>query len=184
MERKLEPLSPPYTVEVESILTSYPKTQDGYLLKLFRVFANSVRFLKDKGVVNLLDEGSPLSIRQRELVILRVTANLRCEYEWSVHATVFAKAAGLTQDCLFALKHESSDASRWSEEESTLLACVDEICEHATIHDVTYAKFQRYWDLEQQLEILALCGNYHTVSFVANTSRLDTEEGFSTFPVR
>lgn len=184
MNHKLEPLSPPYPSDVESVLTNYPKTQDGYLLKLFRVFANSLRFLKDKGVVNLLDEESPLTLRQRELVILRVTGNLECEYEWSVHATVFAKAAGLSQDCLMALKHESSHASCWTEEESTLLTCVDEICQYATIREETYARFQQYWILEQQLEILALCGNYHTVSFVANTSRIEMEKGFSAFPLK
>lgn len=52
-----------------------------YLLQLFRVFANSPRFLK-KGALNLLDKDSPLTLRQREIVILRVCANNDCEYEW------------------------------------------------------------------------------------------------------
>ena len=42
--------------------------------------------------------------------------------------------------------------------------------------------FQKSWNLEQQLEILALCGAYHTISFVANTSRLALEPFAEKFP--
>ena len=44
------------------ILAKYPGV-DGYILSLFRVFANSLRFLK-KGAVKLLDPDSGLVVRQ------------------------------------------------------------------------------------------------------------------------
>jgi hypothetical protein len=43
-------------------------------------------------------------------------------------------------------------------------------------------EFQEAWTLEQQLEILALCGAYHTVSFVANTAQLPPEPFGVRFP--
>ena len=73
MSNILTPLMPPYTPELAMVMERYPQ-QDGYLLKLFRVFANSARFAK-KAVPNLLDKGSPLSLREREIIILRTTAN-------------------------------------------------------------------------------------------------------------
>jgi hypothetical protein len=43
----------------------------------------------------LLDRGH-LTIRQREIVIDRVTASCDAEYEWGVHTAVYADKAGLT----------------------------------------------------------------------------------------
>jgi alkylhydroperoxidase family enzyme len=94
MKQTLTPIEPPYASNIEAILKNYPK-QQGYLLKLFRVFANSERFLL-KGVPNLLDKDSPISLREREIVILRVCANNACEYEWGVHVTIFSQHANLT----------------------------------------------------------------------------------------
>ena len=70
MSQPLTPLQPPFPEAVNAILESYPK-QNGYLLKLFRVFARGPRFLR-KGVLNLLDADSPLTLRDRELVKLRM----------------------------------------------------------------------------------------------------------------
>lgn len=182
MMHELKPLEPPFTPEIAEIFSKYPKGEDGYILKLFRVFANSIRFATMKGVSNLLDKESPLSIREREIVILRVTANKNCEYEWGVHVTVFSKAAGLTEEQVDATRLHGSDAECWSEQESVLIECVDQLCERATIADEAYRRFQALWTAEQQLEILALCGNYHLVSFVANTSRIDNEPIAAVFP--
>ena len=179
----LKPLSPPYREEIRRILDRYPQTGDGTILRLFRVFANSLRFLSSKGVLNLLDAESPLTARERELVILRVTANLNCEYEWGVHVAVFAEAAELTAEQVRATKMCGPREPCWSQPESLLLECVDDLCHHATITGDLLAGFQRQWTLEQQLEIFALCGNYHTVCFVANTAVLEPERYSARFPL-
>jgi len=182
MKQVLKPIEQPFSPEVEKILAQYPRSSDGKIIKLFRVFANSLRFLTNKGVVNLLDKDSPLSLKEREIVILRVTANTNCEYEWGVHVSVFSQAAGLSKEQIIATKLASPDVDVWSEAESLLIKSVDELCHHALIQNDTYALFQEQWSLEQQLEILSLCGNYHTVSFIANTTRISTEEMAAKFP--
>jgi alkylhydroperoxidase family enzyme len=182
MKHVLKPIEQPFSPEVENILGQYPRGADGYIIQLFRVFANSLRFLANKGVVNLLDKDSPLSMKEREIIILRVTANKNCEYEWGVHVSVFSKAAGLSEEQVVATRLSDSEVEVWSTEESLLVKCVDEICNHAQIQEDTYALFQEQWNLEQQLEILALCGNYHTVSFVANTVRIPMEKIGRKFP--
>lgn len=180
MSNKLSPIEEPYADEVAAILKHYPQ-QNGYLLKLFRVFGNSLRFL-GKGVPNLLDKESPLTLRERELVILRVTANLDCEYEWGVHVTAFAKAAGFDEKQIAATKQGKSDAVCWNAKEQLLLKAVDEMCENGGIAPDTYSAVAGHWSREEQLEILALAGTYHTVSFVANTSGIDNEPFGATFP--
>jgi alkylhydroperoxidase family enzyme len=180
MTQRLQPLEPPYPPEVEAILARYPQ-RGGYLLALFRTFANSRRFL-ERGVANLLDEASPLPLRQREIVILRVTANLDCEYEWGVHVAAFARQAHLNEQQIAATRGSEASAPCWSLEEQSLIRAVDDICTEGRVGDMALPAFQQTWSLEQQLEILALCGAYHTVCFVANTARLAPEPFGARFP--
>ncbi|HEX7035103.1 MAG TPA: carboxymuconolactone decarboxylase family protein [Pseudomonadales bacterium] len=180
MNPSLAPVPEPFSEDVAAILAGYPK-RDGYVLQLFRVFANSVRFLK-KGTVNLLDRDSPLPVRLRELVILRVTANNDCEYEWGVHVTAFAAHVGFTEEQVAATRLDDHRASCWSPEERVLLRAVDELCAAGRIMPDTYRDVRRHFSLEQQLEILALAGNYHTVCFVANTAALPPEPFGARFP--
>jgi hypothetical protein len=183
MKHVLEPITEPFAPEIAEVFKRFPQGRDGYILGLFRVFANSTRFLTKKGPANLLDKESPISLRDREIVILRVTANNECEYEWGVHVAIFSEAAKLNEDQVRATKLGGSEEGCWTAKESLLIECVDDICKYSTIRDKTYEKFQFEWDLDQQLEILALCGNYHLISFVANTSRISLEENGVRFPI-
>lgn len=180
MINPLQPLEAPYSPEIDALLSKYPQI-DGYLLSLFRTFANSPRFL-EKGVANLLDPESPLALRDREIVILRVTARNNCEYEWGIHVSVFSKAAELTDPQIAATCVKKIRESLWTRQEVTLLQTVDALCDGGQIPDELQARFQADWTAEQQLEIMALCGTYHTVSFVANTARLSIEPFAAQFP--
>lgn len=178
MSNLLAPVETPFPPEVASLLAKYPQ-QDGYLLSLFRTFANSPRFLT-KAVPNLLDKGSPLTLRIREIVILRTTANRKCEYEWGVHVAIFARAAGLTEGQVRATVLD--DAKCWSPSEHCLINAVDQLCDRSKLDDETGARFRADWNVEQQLEILALIGNYTTISLVANVAGLPSERFAARFP--
>ncbi len=180
MTNRLSPLSEPYPADVAAILAAYPH-QDGYVLSLFRTFANSLRFLK-KGVPNLLDRESPLPLRIREIVILRVTANKNCEYEWGVHVSIFSAAAKLSQLQVAATSSADVNPSIWSPEEARLLAAIDSLCRDGRIDADVLGKFESDWTKEQQLEIFALIGSYHTISFVANAANLPNEPFGARFP--
>jgi alkylhydroperoxidase family enzyme len=180
MTQRLAPIEPPFAPDIAEMLARYPQ-RDGYLLQLFRTFANSPRFLR-KAVANLLDPESPLSLRLREITILRVTANTRCEYEWGVHVTTFSRAAGLDLEQIAATVSAAPDAACWSPDESLLIQAVDEMCHAGGVSPGAYARVAQTWTLAQQLEIIALCGNYHTISFVANTARLAPEPFGARFP--
>lgn len=178
MTNTLKPLEPPFDPAIDAVLSNYPQ-QNGYLLALFRTFANSERFLKTC-VPNLLGKESPLDLRTREITILRVTANRNCEYEWGVHVAIFSKAAGLTEEQVAATRHTHLDG--WPQKERRLIAAIDQLCAHATLDDEVLADFQADWSKEEQLEIIALCGTYSTISFVANVARLPLEPFSAKFP--
>ena len=177
----LSPVEPPFDPEIGDQLAKYPSS-DGYILSLFRTFANSHRFLR-KGVPNLLDRQSPLSLRTREITILRVTANRSCEYEWGVHVAYFAKAAKLTPEQVRATRLGSPDEDIWNEKDQTLIRFIDELCATGAPTSETLKHIQTDWTKEQQLEILALCGTYTTISMVANTAGLPPEPFAARFPI-
>ncbi len=180
MTNILAPVEPPFDQDAAALLDAFPRVQ-GQLLSLFRTFANSTRFLR-KGVPNLLDPESPLPLREREIVILRVTACWRCEYEWGVHVAVFAEAAGFTPDQVAATETGAAGAPCWNDREGTLLAVVDALGRVGTLPDDLLAAFRDGWTVAQQLEVMALCGTYHTVSQVANVARLPPEGFAARFP--
>ncbi len=176
----LAPVEPPFDAEAAALLERYPRVQ-GHLLSLFRTFANSTRFLR-KGVPNLLDRESPLPLREREIVILRTTAHWRCAYEWGVHVTVFAEAAGFTTEQVEATVNETPQAPCWAGRESTLLSVIDSLSATGNLPDATLQAFREGWSVAQQLEVIALCGTYHTISQVANVARLPPERFAARFP--
>ena len=180
MDNRLGPLLPPYSKETETLLDQYPRIE-GYLLNLFRTFANSTRFLT-KGVPNLLDKESPLDLRTREVVILRVTAKYACEYEWGVHISVFAKAAQITRKQIKDICKASADKSLWSAKDYELIGIIDQLTSGARLDPPNSHVFQKNWRKEEQLEIIALVGAYHTVSMVANVSELEPESFAARFP--
>lgn len=176
----LAPLEPPYPTDIAEILAAYPQ-QDGYLLALFRSFANSKRFLL-KGVPNLLDRESPLSLRQREIVILRVCAQRDCAYEWGVHVAIFSGAAKLSEAAIAATRLGAAQDPAWTAEEALLIEAVDAFIAEGAPPEPVKTRFQQAFTAEQQLEIIALCGAYQTVSMVARLADLPPEPFAARFP--
>jgi alkylhydroperoxidase family enzyme len=172
---RIAPLEPPYTPEVEAALTKWmPKGSRGAVapLSLFRTIARHER-LSDRaralGAV-FLGHGT-LPVRVRELVILRTCARCGADYEWGVHATAFAAAAGIDGATLAATRSEDTPAG----EDGPIVRAADELHDHGTIEDGTWAELAARFDDEQLLELLALAGFYHLVSFLANGARVELE---------
>ena len=173
MIHTLAPVEPPFEDNVAQVLQAYPQ-RGGVLLSLFRVFANSLRFLM-KGMPNLLDAGSPFTLRERELIILRVTARRDCPYEWGVHVAAFARHAGLSEAEVAATWTGPSDDPVWADTDRALLRTVDALCDRGGLDDQERAGVQALLTVEQQLELCALVGAYTTVACVASLARLGPE---------
>jgi alkylhydroperoxidase family enzyme len=150
-------------------------------IALFRTLARSPRILRKIRASNLLDRG-PLDRRERELVILRATARCGAEYEWGVHAAVFARRFGLSDAEIAGTLHAPADDARWPERDRLLLRLVDELHETATVSEELWAALRPLWSDEQILELLVLAGFYHTISFVTNALAIEREEGAERFP--
>ena len=176
---RLAPLAPPYTPEIQAqfdrIMRGAPP------LVLFRVMAGHARAWEKFRGGSLLDRG-PLSLRQREIVIDRTCARNACEYEWGVHVATFAEAAHLTDEQIRATVLDNADAAYWSPAEQVLIAAIDALHDRATLTDAEFKALSGHYDEAQILEIIMLCGFYRTVSYLANTLALPSEEKAARFP--
>src|SRR5262245_4799701 len=97
------PARPPYASEVQARFDALMPPGVAPLV-LFRVLARDLRLFQRFMGAGLLDKGH-LTLRQREIVIHRVTARCGSEYEWGVHAAFFAKRAGFDGEQLRATVH-------------------------------------------------------------------------------
>lgn len=170
--QRIAPLDPPYSTSLaETFARVMPPDREP--LNLFRTMARSTRVLQRMFAGSLLDKGS-ISFRDRELVILRTCVRCRSEYEWGVHVTFFADKAMLTPKQVAATL-ETQVGPEWSDRDRLLLRLVDELHEGATLSDALWLELEREFDAEQLLEVIALTGYYHTISFLTNGLRIENE---------
>lgn len=176
---RIAPLEPPYAPDIakqfDRIMRGAPP------LMLFRVMAGNARAWEKFRAGSLLDRG-PLSLREREIVIDRTCARTGCEYEWGVHVAAFAAAAHLTEEQVRATVHGTAADGYWSPAEQVLLATADALHDRATLSEAEFAALSAHYDDAKILEIILLCGSYHTVSYLANGLALPLEEKAARFP--
>lgn len=177
---RIAPATEPYPPEIAAALarTMPPGVAP---LVLFRTMARNPRVFGKMFAGGLLDRGA-LSLRQRELVIDRTTARLGAEYEWGVHIAFFAERVGFDTEQIAATAQGPADAPCWSADEQALLAAVDDLVDRRTLADETWARLATHFDEERILEIIALTGYYHAISFFCRALDLPLETYGARFP--
>jgi alkylhydroperoxidase family enzyme len=177
---RIEPASPPYEPAIaEALGRIMPPGLDP--LVLFRTMARSPRIFARMFAGGLLDKGA-ISLRQRELVIDRTTARLGCEYEWGVHVALFAAKVGFGAAEIAATVHGDADAACWAADEQALVAVVDDLVDRRTMGEATWTRAGEHFDEAQMLEVIALVGYYHTISFLCRGLALPLESYAAHFP--
>jgi 4-carboxymuconolactone decarboxylase len=170
---RIAPLQPPYPAHAQAFFERImPKGMDP--LVLFRTLGRSERILDKVSKGGLLDPG-PVSLRDREIVIDRTCVRCSCEYEWGVHTAIFAERVGLDAAQRAALLHGDADDPVWSQNERLLIRLVDELHDTARISDALWRDLAATFSDEQILELIALAGFYHMISFLCNGLRLPRE---------
>lgn len=182
MTNRIDPASPPFTATVQTWLdrTMPPGMPP---LVLFTTLARDERLFERFMRGGLLDSGN-LTLRQRELVIGRVTAQCGSEYEWGVHVTVFGGPAGLTADERASLVSGGPDDSCWSEPERCLLRACDSLHDTCDVDEARWSALRLHLSDCAMIEVLMLAGYYRTVSYLTNALRLPLEQFAARFPAR
>ncbi len=180
MANRLAPLEPPYPAEAAAVLDkmTFGMPQP---LALFRTIAHNPRVLDRVRQGGLLDRGS-LSLRQREIAILRTTALCRAEYEWGVHVQIFAEAAKFTPAQIAATVGGAANAAIWTDQEQAILRLADALHASAKVDYALYAELQSHYSAAQLVELVALCGFYHLISYMIGAFGIANEPAAPTFP--
>ena len=177
---RVEPVEPPYPTELQKVLDAIMPAGVPPLA-LFTTLARVPRVWERFRAGSLLDRG-PVSLRHREIVIDRTCARCRCAYEWGVHVAFFAERAALTPEQVRASVRGEADDPAWSDQERLLVRMVDELHDTASLSDATWQALAAAFSVEQILELIALVGFYHSVSFFANALGLTPEPYGVPFP--
>jgi alkylhydroperoxidase family enzyme len=177
---RVAPAEPPYAAEVQARLDALTPPGTTPLL-LFRVLARDRRLFERFMGGGLLDKGH-LTLRQREIVIHRVTARCGAEYEWGVHAAFFARRAGLDAAQLRSTVHGGPGDACWAPEDALLIRFCDAVHAECTLEDALWAELRASFSEAAILELLLLAGFYRAVSYLANALRLPPERFAARFP--
>ena len=179
---RVDPVSPPYSPELQAVFDRIMPSGVPPLT-LFTTLARVPRVYDRFRAASLLDRG-PVSMRHREIVIDRTCARCSCAYEWGVHIAFFSRRVELTPEQVRATVLGNADDPAWAGEERLLIQLVDELHDSAGISDELWTALLAAFSIDQILELIALVGFYHTVSFFANGLRLPPESYGAPFPAR
>jgi alkylhydroperoxidase family enzyme len=173
---RIAPLEPPFDPDTAELLARMmpPGVPPIALFRTFARNAEMTRAMQGWGGYELSKRLS-LSLREREIAILRTCARCGCEYEWGVHVAYFAERAGLTQPQLRSLTAGSPVDACWDERERALVAACDELHDGADLSEAAWSALAAHHDSAQILDLLLLCGWYHAISFAARAARVPLE---------
>lgn len=168
--------------ELEEILAA-ALTHDGKPLNIFGTLGHHPKLLKRFNLLGgfILNKGM-IPARERELVILRVGANARAQYEFGQH-TIIGLDAGLTQDEIDALIQEPTTHG-WSDGDRALIALADDLHEDDCVGDDTWAQLSNRWNDAELVELLVVAGFYRLVSGFLNSTGVQLDDGVPGFPAR
>ena len=179
---RIEPLTEPYPEAFASAMAS-TMPPGAEPLVLFTTIGTSARAWSKFAGGSLLGRG-PLSLRLREIAILRTTARSGGEYEWGVHVNAFGPKAALTPAQFASTVHGRADDGNWSDNEAALIATIDALLDRKALTDAEHVRLATYFDAEQQLEVVQLIAFYHGVSLICGAFALPLEAGAARFPAK
>jgi 4-carboxymuconolactone decarboxylase len=178
---RVAPVDPPYAPDVAQSLAKWmPPGSGAEPLMLFRTLARHPLLserMRPLGAA-LLGRGT-IPLRARELLILRTCARCGAEYEWGVHVTAFAAAAGLDDDAIRATL--APEPVLASESDALLFRFADELHDTATVSDAVWTPLAAKFSDAELLEMIAIAGFYHLISFTVNAARTPREAWAASF---
>jgi alkylhydroperoxidase family enzyme len=180
---RISPVEEPYPPPVAALFDSF---LPGGLppLRVARTLARNVpmaRALSNWHWYELSD-ALTLDLRAREIVIQRACALCDCEYQWGLHVAVFAERAGLGPDQIRSLVHGCAADDCWTAQRDRLLIeLADQLHIRSDVDDGLWAGLAESFTEEQLLDLLALCGWVHTISFLTRGARVEPEPGLPGF---
>lgn len=123
--------------------------------------------------------GTSLSDRQRELLVLRVAALRKCDYEWAQHV-ILGRDAGLGEEDIRRVT-AGPDAPGWAPIERALLSAADELVADAKVSSETWEILAREFSAKQLMDLVFTVGTYEMVAFALRSFAVEPEPDLAPF---
>jgi alkylhydroperoxidase family enzyme len=114
-----------------------------------------------------------LTVREQELVILRMAVHYRCNYVWKHHVPV-AVEFGVTEKLLAGVR-EFPLPSGFDEREEALLMLTDELVTERDIRDEVFDKYRNQLKDSELVDLISLVSQYVFFSLANNALRVQIE---------
>jgi 4-carboxymuconolactone decarboxylase len=116
--------------------------------------------------------GSTLSPRTLEVALLRAVHRGNCEYLWSHHVPIAARA-GLSADDISAIR--SGNCS--DRHDQLVIRAVDDLTAHITVTQPTWEALGEVFSDKQRMDLVFAIGGYYLLAMAVNTFGVQDEHG-------
>jgi 4-carboxymuconolactone decarboxylase len=166
-----------WNAEAEKVMA--PFVSQGRVHNIFRTMANHPDLLRRWLVfANHVLGKSTLSVRDREILILRIGHRCRSAYEWGQHLQI-ARRAGMSDDVIAAVRDDRRE--QFEQREVLLLRAADELHADAFVSDATWEGLSAHYDTQQLMDIVFTVGQYTLVSMALNSFGVQLDRGLHGF---
>eukprot|EP01082_Thalassiosira_pseudonana_P006786 g15057.t1 g15057 contig21:458202-458973(-) len=130
-------------------------------------------------VVSKLELG--LTVREQELVILRMAVLYKSNYVWKHHVKV-GREFGVTDDELTALRDGGDFSSFSVQRERSFLCLTDEVVEHRTIRSEMWEKHSQILKPKDIVDLIHLTSQYTLFATMNNAMQVAIEPAVDVLP--
>lgn len=152
-------------------------------MNFHKTMAHNPRTLKEWiGFGNHILFDNLIEARQREIVILRVAANLDCAYEWGAHRRWTIAEGWMTPVEADRLAFPLV-AADWSPHEAALIAATDDLQKNGGIGDDAWSALAATgFTPAHFIDLIYLAGEFMMVGMFMKSFRIALEDGFEPIP--
>ena len=171
--------------EEESLIRGRELGIDDYIAKmhLFRVLLQHPQVARELNatIMSLVGADKVLEDRLRELIIMRVSWQAACDYEWSQHwmASLYF---GLQESELASVR-QWSEAECFSDAERAVLGATDDVLARGAVAPKTWKALAGHFpDDREKIEIVTCIANWNMFAQIIRSLDIPLEAGLQSWP--
>jgi len=137
------------------------------IIPLYRTYAHNPRLFVPRQLQSFhINSKTTLSLREKEMTLIRITYLSGGDYPWAEHVANAGKN-GITDDEVSRLS--SPDSTGWSGKEAALVQAIDDIHAADRISDQTWTALTPYYSDSQILDLLVAAAGYRMTAMSSNS---------------
>ena len=121
-----------------------------------------------------------LSVREQEIIILRMGYHYKCDYVWKHHIPV-ATEFGVTENELTELKINEFDSTKFSKTEAALISLCDQMMRERNVSDELWLSTKDILQTNQVVDLIHLIGQYVIFALTNNVFKVEVEPSLKDF---